>query len=473
LIDLRRHASVGLPTIVVCLVVYFVARLVFFDASYFVWDEAVYILNAYAILGQNYYNELISRPPLISLLLVPLLWFSKSDAVIKLFAIFLNAPAILAVYLLGREVDAKVGVLSALLLAVFPFHILASRWVLTDAPSIIFLTLFMLYQYRGLRDRRRIDCLLSGVFFGLAVLTKFTIIYSAIMSLPLLVYFRRGNIGNIFYMGLGSVLLLSPYLAWNYLMFNDPLKSFVNASFVLWLSQPVSAQFIAWTIADLYGPFSIGLLALGAYLAIRRRNGYLMFQLYCFVATFLLYLLVIESGVAKPPDTVWEVERYALPTMPFALVIIAYAITTIPKYGKVVAKRLKPKILVTLVLAIILLSSVPSYQRAYTPTIDFENGLRRATKEMGLWINQHTPIDSVIYCSVNYPPIAYYAQRSTRFFPFNTKGAWDMLSNGSYLVILSGPRHGESPTLSESLAHGLRVIITIHDIGWNITLLQT
>lgn len=464
----RRYDLSSLRAILAILALYFAARFIFFDASYFFWDEAVYVLNSYAILGQNYYNELslslshIARPPLVSLLLLPFLWFSKSDNMIKFYPILLNVPAVLAAYLLGRELDKKVSIISAFLLAIFPFHILSSRWVMTDSASIIFFSLSLFYQYRGLRDKRSIDCVLGGFFLGLAILTKFTSLYVVLMAIPLCVYFRKRNLKNISYIASASALTLSPYLLWNYLMFHNPIQSVLNAWFVMEASEPVSRQFTIWTIIDFYGPILILLLAIGIYLSFKSRNRYLLFQFYCFASTLLLYLLLIDRGVAKPPSIEWEVERFLLPTLPFSLVIISYVIARGFKYS------FKSKMLIGLTLAIIVLSSIPSYQRAYTPAIEFENGLRKATKDMGIYINENTPKDSLIYCSFNYPSIAYYAQRSTRFFPSYMESAWDELSDGDYLVIYSG----KSPSLSESLTYGLRVVKAIGSGVWNVTLLQ-
>ena len=86
----------------------FILRIIFFDTSYFMWDETVYLLNAKSYAGQTVgYEETFLRPPLLSLILSPFarLFQENYEVLAKTFIILLNSLIIIPTYYLGRLIN--------------------------------------------------------------------------------------------------------------------------------------------------------------------------------------------------------------------------------------------------------------------------------------------------------------------------------------------------------------------------------
>ena len=116
-------------------------RLYHLDAQSFFYDEAVQydIANKSLsyIASMAYVDERI--PPGTFLPLHFWLMIDKSDFFVRLLFALIGVANIWVIYLLGRElINDRVGILSALLMAINPFHI----WYSQDARPYVFLMLF-------------------------------------------------------------------------------------------------------------------------------------------------------------------------------------------------------------------------------------------------------------------------------------------------------------------------------------------
>jgi 4-amino-4-deoxy-L-arabinose transferase-like glycosyltransferase len=92
----------------------------------------------------------------------------------KLPLAMLNAACVVGIYLLARRLfDARIGLLATVLLALDPFHLALSRVLHIDALAANFMILSLMSVLVHLRQyRSRFYLLLSGVFAGLAFLSK-------------------------------------------------------------------------------------------------------------------------------------------------------------------------------------------------------------------------------------------------------------------------------------------------------------
>ncbi len=405
------------------------ARLVFFDTSYFFGDEAAYVLNALALTGTDYFNELSFRPPLVSALLAPLLLFSSPE-LIKLFPIFLNLLVLAAVYIMGREIDHRVGLLAAALLAVFPFHIMASRWVMTDSITIAFSSLSFFFAYRALKTRHQRMAVWGGALFSLAVMTKFTSLFLLLAIVPLFIYYRKGNGKTVVWGVVSAFCVLVPYLVYTTISFGQPLLPIIQASGVAVSPDPVGWEFVTWTIVDFFPPALLALLAVSLVLAYWRPTGYRTFLVYGFLAHLLLYLYLIQKGAAKPEYIEWEVERFLLPALLFSLVLVADVMLRVAGHIQKYRGRI-----VALLFLMVVVSGALLYQRAYTPSLSFEQGLRGITKEAGLYLRGNAPLNSAVYCTFDCPPKAYYSQRRVVIFDRWAADRWERIPRGAYMVV--------------------------------------
>jgi hypothetical protein len=85
----------------------------------------------------------------------------------------------LAYRLLARVFDPQVAAVGALLVALDPYHISLSKAVHVDALVSVFMLVSALYMWVFIKERRRPQVVLSGVFAGLALLTKTPAVFLA------------------------------------------------------------------------------------------------------------------------------------------------------------------------------------------------------------------------------------------------------------------------------------------------------
>ncbi|GEM_PF-3029764 len=404
---------------------YFSMRFIFFDASYLFNDEAAYVHNAYWFSGtEPFFNEISFRPPLVSFMLSPIILLTRTETIIKIYPVILNFLAVIAVYLLGREINERVGVLAAIIIALFPFHIQTSRWIMTDTPMIAFAALAMLFYYKGLKNKNMKQSIIGGIFLTLTALTKFTGLFLIFVLIPLFAFFIKGNAKNILISLATALLVASPYLAMNYIIFGNPALPLEKGSAMAMGEMPMNVPVVLWSVYDFFGALFLITLAVSIFLGIKSRERYKLFLIYMFAAMLFLYFFLMGRGVAVPTGIEWEIERILIPALPFAAVLVS----------DLLLKIKNPQKIITAFLVVFMISMHPQYIRAYTPAVDLENGLRNATVTAGEYVSQNLPPGSVYYCNFNCPSIAYYIKRKMIVFEHWTDGFWDTLPESPYLV---------------------------------------
>ena len=112
--------------------------------------------------------------------------FNTGVAIITCFGL----GCVLLVYLIGKAWYGKTtGLIAAALFAVTPWQVVFSRSFLIDVQCLFFSLLFLLIGFYAIRKDSVSLFMLSGVFLGVAFLTKF---YGIFMLFPLaILYFRN------------------------------------------------------------------------------------------------------------------------------------------------------------------------------------------------------------------------------------------------------------------------------------------
>lgn len=148
-------------------------------------DEAVYAGQAAALSGNPEYTQFFAifraHPLLIQFLLSLVFQFGVSDIAARLLSVSIGLAAIPLIYLLGAQLfSRRVGVLSAVVLAVLPYHVVVTRQVLLDGPvmTLFLLSMFLLARYMATQADRYLY--LAAIAGGLTFLAKET----AILILP-------------------------------------------------------------------------------------------------------------------------------------------------------------------------------------------------------------------------------------------------------------------------------------------------
>ena len=186
-------------------------RIIFFDVSYFIWDETVYMMNSeFIATGTAPYVQLYERPLLLSLMILP---FIKSQIMLRLFMILINSSAVFGIYFLGSNFGKKTGLIASFLLAIFPFHIMTSKWVMTDTLSFLFITLTIAFYINGIKKNKLSKYVWGGICLSLSLLLKFTNILLCVLLIVLFIVLKsKISIRKTLYSLFISFLIFLPYL---------------------------------------------------------------------------------------------------------------------------------------------------------------------------------------------------------------------------------------------------------------------
>ena len=217
---------------------------VFTRPGYLRFDENYYYPLAQQILGGNYQDGYLVRPPLYPLFLAALMRLVGSGfGSILLIQSMVRGILVIAVAYLGRRlVSTTAGLLAALIVTVYPLLVWTYSRFVTET---VYLPLFVLSFYfieRTARDRHISDTVIAGIFSGLATLARSTSLLFTVTVAVWLVL-RRSD-GRRFSKGgfaraaiLIGVLLavISPWTIRNALVHHALIPIDNTSAFNLWL----------------------------------------------------------------------------------------------------------------------------------------------------------------------------------------------------------------------------------------------
>jgi len=377
--------------LIIMLVLALFLRLIFLDTSYFFWDETIYLMNAeYLATGTAAYVQLYERPILLPIILIP---FYSNEIVVRIVMVLLNTSTLVPIYFLALYFNKKTANIACFLAAILPFHIMTSRWVMTDALSVFFITTTILFYLKGIKESIHTYYYLGGLFFGLSILLRFTNLL-LIPILLILFLFYKPKIACITKSFMASVLIIVPFLIFSYQEFGNIFHIIFQATHVIQESDPVTLLF---TLSQFV--FVFGLIMILALSNIKNTSLTKFNYIWLLIAS-LYFIIIVQKGVIKPAGMEWEVGRFLLPAM----------VPTILLTSNFTANLKKGWRIITLIL--IILTLIPSFDIAYTKAIDFEDGLRKNSKELGLKLKQNPNIQE-IHATVNFAVIAYYSKKPT------------------------------------------------------------
>ena len=142
-------------------------------------DEAVYAGQAASIaqdpILKNIFPVFRAHPLLFQFLLALLFHFGVTDIGARLVAVAVGLATVYVAYRLGDLLYGRTaGLISALILALMPYHVIVSRQVLLDGPMVLCstITLYMLARFAS--TQRAIWLYCAGIGMGLTFLSKET-----------------------------------------------------------------------------------------------------------------------------------------------------------------------------------------------------------------------------------------------------------------------------------------------------------
>lgn len=180
-------------------------------------DESIYSGQAASLLGNEEFTKnfaVFRAHPLLLQTFVSIAFalFGIQDTTARIVPVIFGTLTVFITYLVGRQLfNKKIGLISSLVLALMPFHIVFSRQVLVDVPLSFFVMLFLYFMTRYRENGTSFHCYLTGVSCGLCFISKEV----GIITIPIfLVYtfltnsIRLNKIHNFF---VGFVSAAFPY----------------------------------------------------------------------------------------------------------------------------------------------------------------------------------------------------------------------------------------------------------------------
>ena len=177
-------------------------------------DEAYYWMWSHH-LQAGYYDH----PPMIAYLIYLSNFISQSEWGVRLVNIFSMSIASLYIFKLTTLISDEKTALNTII--IFSSVIISHAgyiFATPDAPLILFWSLSLYYTYLAIFEGKPKDFILSGLFLGLLMISK----YSAILLIASILLFalikRRDLFTNIYtyVLILISFIIITPMLYWNY-----------------------------------------------------------------------------------------------------------------------------------------------------------------------------------------------------------------------------------------------------------------
>ncbi len=211
------------------------------------------------------FGHFINQPPLgfyIGALFLRLFGSSYSIAVVV--PTLFGAGCIFLLYEIGKVLYGKqTGLFAAAIFASTPWHIVLSRSFLIDAQCLFFSLLYLLVGIYATKKNSAKFILLSGVFFGVAFLTK---AFAVFMLVPLAIYYFYAGPKNLWRTFMG-VMFFVPALIFTYLWYEiistrGFFAAFTHDDFNFFITGAAPSPF--FVVNYLLGALGIFVLAAGA-----------------------------------------------------------------------------------------------------------------------------------------------------------------------------------------------------------------
>ena len=337
------------------------------------WDSSVYLGMGKYIFSFGSVGLWESSRPLIWPLILGLFWKVGLDSILfgKLLVVIFSLGILILTYVVAYELfNKKIAIVAALFLSLSSAFFLFSNIMHSEIPSTFF-TLLGFYFFIKKNYK------FSGLFIGIAFMTRFFQIFAFIPLVLLLFYLimkKKETVKNLFYFFLFFLIPVIPYLILNYLLYNNVFYPFLLQSFMTkytgWVFfQPFYFYFVNIVKENILVPFSIlGILFILKEPDFKKKSIAVMF-----LFIFIPYNLVAHKEV-----------RLLIPALPFLYILTSYGIF----YFINLFKKNKTFIL-ALLLLIFLIFNVPNLKfDKYEDNLDlFYDYVENKEIVNGLWIS--------------------------------------------------------------------------------------
>ena len=279
------------------------------------WDSSVYINMGKYIYSYGNAGLYEASRPLVWPLILGFFWKIGMDVVFfgKLMVLLFGIGIVIVTYFIAYELfGKKTALISALLLAFSPTFFLFNSIMFSEIPSTFF-AVFGVYFF----VRKRYN--LSGLFFGIAFMTRF---FQILLIIPFYLFFiyiickKKANPNQFFTSILFFLIPAIPYLIINLALFHNPfypgfLQGYMTM-FTGWVyNQPFWFYFLNIIKENALSLFSI----LGIILIIKKEKEMKLAMPFAFLVAFIPYNFVAHKEM-----------RFLIQVLPLLYILTAYGI---------------------------------------------------------------------------------------------------------------------------------------------------
>jgi 4-amino-4-deoxy-L-arabinose transferase-like glycosyltransferase len=358
-------------------------------------DEAVYAGQGAAIAADPTLKEIFpvfrAHPLLFQYIVaIPYRLFGVDDLMGRLLSVAVGLLTIFLVYLLGKILyGQKAGLISALIVALMPYHVVVTRQVLLDGPMVCCTTLTLYLMARFGKTRQPAWFYAAAAGMGLSILAKETsvVLMGAVYAFLALSPEIRIRLRNLIISFICLALVVSTFPLSIRLAGGGATKSAGN--YLVW--QLFRRPNHEWTFYPSTVPIAIGLLVvaaglLGLWLLRHERSWREKLLIWWILVPVLFFQLWPTKGF-----------QYLLPTAPaFAVLAGRMLAHWVPnRVLKVARWQLHTNWLQPIAVAIVALSiGQLSWQRIQTVISDeflAGSGGVPGGREAGEWLRDHVP----------------------------------------------------------------------------------
>jgi 4-amino-4-deoxy-L-arabinose transferase-like glycosyltransferase len=393
-------------------------------------DESIYSGQAASLLGEQDYlkNFAIFRAhPLFlqSMVSITFAIFGITDSTARLVPVIFGTLTVFFTYLVAKELfDRKVGLMSCLVLALLPFHIVFTRQVLVDIPLSFFLMLFLYFIIKYKITENTIYSYWTGVSSGLCLISK----EIGIITIPIFVIFTllthklKLNKFLIFLSGFLSGLF--PYFF--LIVTRQDAANAIYSYAIFQLGKgghKFSPQYLSILINEAFG-YALSILCIISVVVLwreatktrdRRYKDQLILLVLTLGAFFIFYQFLPATG-----------DRFMITLVPPAVILgCAFLVSDF-------TKRLPARKLLYILMVPLIILSTNVYLSKFFPIEDLyiSDGLGSPwNRDAALWIKYNTPQDAGIL--TDNMPLA----NIIRFYSSHDVYAAAISPNPSYLQV--------------------------------------
>jgi hypothetical protein len=360
-------------------------------------DEAVYAGQAAGIVGDptlSQFFPIIRAHPMLFQFVVSLgFLFGVNDLTGRLFSAAVGLATIYLVYKLGSLLyGPAAGAISALIIAIMPYHVVVTRQLLLDGPMTFCATLSLYLVARFATEQRPRWLYAAGVAMGLTFLTKETgiIVIGAIYVFLALCPQIRVRLRDLVISIACMIGIISSYPL--SLIFAGGEGTKKAQSYLIW--QLFRRPNHDWTFYGTTAPFAIGLgVILIAVVGLWLLRGERTWREQLLVAWVIVPVFFFQLWPTKG-------FQYLLPTAP-ALAILAARTLALwsptleegrQRLGQLLLRRWLKPVLVGLLALTLIAPSWSLVQASVSDQFLAGSGGVPGGREAGLWIRANVPV---------------------------------------------------------------------------------